>query len=315
MGRAYPCSRVTTARHQPDGRTREPRLRLTYVGFGALFAALLTITTALAQQAVTFPSAADNGTAPPTALTGYLFKPSGDAPHPALVLLHGCGGLFQHGSFMSRDFAWAAQMTQQGYVILMVDSFGPRQQGNTCSPQTFNEAVVLSRPKDAYGALAYLQAQPFVRADRVGLMGWSQGGSTVLRSIGVPSLGRPASLPRGDFRAAVAFYPGCQSLGKLAQAGWTSRIPLMVLMGGADVWDPPQQCQGFLNPAMSRGAPIDIHVYPGAYHDWDFPAEPIRQVPQFKTKDGVVPITGTDPAARADALQRVPAFFARYLNQ
>jgi dienelactone hydrolase len=62
------------------------------------------------------------------------------------------------------------------------------------------------RPKDAYAALQYLQAQPFVQPDRVGLMGWSQGGGTVLRTVNDKSIGRPATLAR-DFKAAVSFYP------------------------------------------------------------------------------------------------------------
>jgi len=35
--------------------------------------------------------------------------------------------------------------------------------------------------------------------------------------------------------------------------------------------------------------------------------------PHFRTAAGVVPIQGTDPAARQDALSRVPAFLGRYL--
>jgi hypothetical protein len=58
-----------------------------------------------------------------------------------------------------------------------------------------------------YGALLFMQAQSFVRPDRVGIMGWSQGGGALLFAIGTQSFSRPAQLPRGDFRAAVAFYP------------------------------------------------------------------------------------------------------------
>jgi dienelactone hydrolase len=79
---------------------------------------------------------------------------------------------------------------------------------------------------DAYGALAYLQAQDFVRGDRIGVVGWSQGGGVILFSIGVPSLGRPAGLaPASDFKAAVAFYPGSCNDQRLPGA-WTTAIPL-----------------------------------------------------------------------------------------
>jgi len=32
-------------------------------------------------------------TEPATALTGFLVKPAGDGPFPAIVLMHGCGGI------------------------------------------------------------------------------------------------------------------------------------------------------------------------------------------------------------------------------
>jgi dienelactone hydrolase len=90
----------------------------------------------------------------------------------------------------------------------MVDSFAPRGRGAMCSPQAFDIELYRSkRPRDAYGALLFLQAQPFVRPDRMAVMGWSQGGGDLLFAIGTLSVSRPAQLARGDFRAAVAFYP------------------------------------------------------------------------------------------------------------
>jgi dienelactone hydrolase len=68
----------------------------------------------------------------------------------------------------------------------------------------------VDRPKDAYAALQYLQAQPFVKADRVDLIGWSQGGGVVLLSINDKSIGRPEGLAH-EFRTAVSFYPGACS--------------------------------------------------------------------------------------------------------
>ena len=150
-------------------------------------------------------------------------------------------------------------------------------------------------------------------ADRIGVIGWSQGGGVTLLSIGQPSLGRPAALPKGDFRAAVAFYPGsCRD--ERLPAGWTIRIPLLILMGAEDVWTPMAPCKAVAEAAIARGASIEMQVYPGAYHAFDAPNLRIQQLPNYVTRTGVVPIIGTDPAARQDALARVPAFLARYLG-
>jgi len=73
-------------------------------------------------------------------------------------------------------------------------------------------------------------------------------------------------------------------------------------------------CQAFIGAVAARGAPVWMQIYPGAYHAFDAPNLAKRERPEYITRAGVVPIVATDPAARADALQRVPEFFARYLG-
>jgi dienelactone hydrolase len=270
---------------------------------------LLWCGTATAQDSVHFKSL--DGT---TELDGYLYRPAGEGRHPAVVGLHGCSGLFSRatGAIAPIYREWAAELNRLGYVVLMVDSFRPRNHGEMCSIQGFELDLYRTRPKDAYGALWYLQSQPFVRGDRIGLVGWSQGGGVTLFSIGAQSLGRPANLPQGDFRAAVAFYPGSCNLER-QPADWTSRIPLLVLMGAEDVWTPAAPCKTFLDGAIGRGAPIETQVYPGAYHAFDAPDLARTELPAYRTRAGVVPIIGTDPAARQDARVRLPAFLALHL--
>jgi dienelactone hydrolase len=66
--------------------------------------------------------------------------------------------------------------------------------------------------------------------------------------------------------------------------------------------------------AAARRSPAGVVACPGAYHGFDAPSNPRRELPDYRTRDGVVPIAGTDPAARGDALLRVPAFLDRYLR-
>lgn len=280
----------------------------------AAIAGLLWSGAAAAQEVVHFPSLEDNGPGQPaTTLDGYLFRPSGPGPHPAVVGLHGCSGMLSQSGQMSPIYReWGNELARLGYVVLIVDSLTPRRHGEMCSTTGFDLAIYRKRPRDAYGALWFLQSQPFVRADRVAAIGWSQGGGVVLLSIPTQSLGRPAALPHGDFRAAVAFYPGSCNNERLP-AGWTSTTPLLILQGAEDVWTPLAPCQAFASTAIGRGAHIEMQVYPGAYHAFDAPNRARTELPQYTTRAGVVPIVGTDPAARADAFARVPAFLARYL--
>jgi dienelactone hydrolase len=274
------------------------------------------VAAAAQQHLVHFPSLDDNGPGrSATMLDGYLFRPSSGGKDPAVVFLHGCGGLLRrNGEIQPRETVWAEELNRHGYIVLMVDSFGPRHQGSMCAHVNFNAAVYRARPHDAYGALLFLQAQPFVSSERIGVIGWSEGGGVVLFSIRTQSSGRPARLPHSDFRAAVAFYPGSCDERKQG-APWSSAIPLLVLLGAKDVWSPAEPCRQLLASAVAGGSPVEMQIYPGAYHDFDWPDMPVHQSPQFRTIAGVIPIQGTDPAARRDALARVPAFLDRHLMQ
>jgi dienelactone hydrolase len=252
-------------------------------------------------------------------VTGYLYRPQGGAAaapaqqparHPAMILMHGCTGLWMHdGTMNTREVAWAKAYVAMGYAALIVDSFRPRGIENMCSPDTFDAQVYDSRPLDAYAALAWLQGQDFIAPDRIGLMGWSQGGGAVLLATRADYEGRPAALPGGDFRAAVAMYPGsCHA--SVFRTTWTTSIPILVLIGGRDVWTPADPCRALTATAASFGGDVRLHVYPTAYHDFDWPDEALTKLPQYTTSDGGVPIIGMDPVAAADAHVRVPAFLA-----
>jgi len=146
-----------------------------------------------------------------------------------------------HGKIGARDRAWAASLNAVGYVVLMVDSFTTRGVHQMCAPSHYQRTVFDARPFDAYAALLYLQALPDVFGDRIGLMGWSEGGGALLATIRQRSIARPAYLPQGDFRAAVGFYPARCNLRQ--QGPWISSIPLLVLTGLDDVWTPAAPCR------------------------------------------------------------------------
>ncbi len=283
-----------------------------------LLAFLLSLgltTSAAAQEAVHFSSLDGANGAPPTRLDGYMFRPTraGPGPAPAVVFLHGCGGLISAIShnIMSREVDWAKHLNAQGITVLMVDSFTPRGSGEMCSTSGFKMWLYMKRPADAYGALAFLQTQPYVARDKVGVIGWSNGGGAVLFTV-AKRPNKPA-ITGPDFRAAIAFYPGsCDS--QRVGTDWTTAVPLLILQGEKDVWTPAKPCEALAQQAVALGGPVEFHAYPGAYHDFDWPNLKRKELTSYTTSKGVVPITGEDPAAHADAIRRVQAFLARHLT-
>ena len=138
-------------------------------------------------------------------------------------------------------------------------------------------------------------------------MGWSNGGMASLWAV------RPRATPHDgvpDFRSAVAFYPGCRRLGELA---WSARVPTLILIGRADDWTAPAPCEQMVAGARGRSALASLMVYPGAYHEFDRPDFPVRELSGFAyTADGSGRAhIGTNAAARTDALKRVPEWLMR----
>jgi len=219
-----------------------------------LIAALLALapSPASAEQRVKFDSAASRGGGAAIGVQGYLTKPRGDGPFPAVVLLHNCLGLpADRRAIGERIASW-------GYVALFVDDFASRGLKETCAVD-FPEGL-----SDAYGALDYLAAAPYVDAKAIAAIGWSQGADTAL-SI---ASGRSASanaLPDGpQFKAAAALYPPCAN-----QSGAPMRIPTLILVGGADVVTPSADCERLASAQPDGRSRVKLVVYPGAEHGFD----------------------------------------------
>ena len=119
-------------------------MRLTLV-LVALLAVSTACGNAVAQQKVRFAALDGKDGAAPTVLDAYLFRPDGSGPRPAIVFMHGCGGLFARttNAIVSRETAWRQQLVDKGFVVLMVDGFTPRDTGEMCSRTRF-QGVALS---------------------------------------------------------------------------------------------------------------------------------------------------------------------------
>src|SRR5215470_16482967 len=147
-------------------------------------------------ETVRFPSVAVGSSPAGPEITGRLYRPSGAGPFRAIVLAHPCSGLGD-----STD-DWGKRLASWGYVVLAPDSFGPRGVKSVCAKGTIVSGT--ARVADIAGAIDYLNAQPFVRKNDIGLIGHSHGGWTTMRAV----QGSFGLAGRG-LRAAVAYYPSC----------------------------------------------------------------------------------------------------------
>jgi dienelactone hydrolase len=104
--------------------------------------------------------------AKPAQLFGYLARPDGSDPSPAVLILHGCQG------FSSSTARLADRQKSWGYLGLAVDNLGPRGLADACGQFFIGHAL------DAYAALKFLSQQSFVDRNRIAVLGRSMGGSS-----------------------------------------------------------------------------------------------------------------------------------------
>jgi hypothetical protein len=101
------------------GRIRRADAKWLAKAIGALLLAVSA--PALAAETAAFPSLDSPVTGgKPTELRGLLMKPDGSGPFPAIVALHGCGGLFKEGALVARE--------------RLGQSFSPRTGTSCCFP-------------------------------------------------------------------------------------------------------------------------------------------------------------------------------------
>jgi len=247
--------------------------------------------TVSAGEQITFKSADSTVSAP---IPATVFRPKGTGPFPGVVLLHVCSGIRAY------DSKWAEWLANLGYVAILPDSLSPRNMSTACEAGrlTFREHAL-----DGLGALAYLRSQPDVIPTKIAVMGWSHGGGATLISASARFINttRPEG---GGYQAAIAFYPVCAAFldGNLA-------TPLLMLMGSADDWTPPDRCVERGTALQSAGTPIEWKVYKGAMHTFDEPG-PNRVV----RISGRTYHLGYDRTAAKDAHDQVQRFLKAYLQ-
>src|SRR6185503_11809948 len=200
----------------------------------------------------------------PDSIAGTLRIPGRPGRMPAMVLMHGIGGM---GVAMD---VWAEKLNAMGVATFAMDSFAGRP------PATPAPVSPLARVVDAYKALELLAAHPRIDAARIGVMGFSHGGAAALYT----SLNRFArQLGPADgrrFAAHVVFYPGCNQ--SYREDEDVTGSPIRIFHGAADDWLPASACREYAARLRKAGRDAVFTEYEGALHSFDNPGlkQPVR---------------------------------------
>jgi len=202
---------------------------------------------------------------------GTLVLPKGvsaDSPVPAMVIMHGSGGIKE-----GREMEYAQLFAANGIASLVIDYYEPRgvteQTPYVMKTMIATEVDVMS---DAYSALKILGTHPSIDTQKIGVTGYSYGGMGTryalderLKNIMAPDI--------PPFALHMDIYGPChQTLGYSGTTG----APYLAIHGDADNSVDPALCQEVYKEIEVGGSKVESHVIAGAGHAWEN-ADPLSE--------------------------------------
>jgi carboxymethylenebutenolidase len=210
-----------------------------------------------------------------------LYTPAGKGPFPAIIVIHEWWGL----NDWVKD--QAAKLAGEGYVALAIDLYRGKVATTPDMAHEIMRGVPEDRAKrDLHAAFAFLEAQPNVKKNRIGAIGWCMGGGYSL----------DVALQEPTLAADVINY------GHLAtdpEALKKINAPILGLFGGQDQGIPPADVKKFGETLDKMGKKIDIKIYDDAGHAFENPNNK----------------AGYRPDDAADAWKRTVSFLAENLKK
>ncbi len=202
-----------------------------------------------------------------------VFRPrTGAGPYPVFIQFHGCSG-FRAGWTKS----WADVATSAGFIVIAVDSNGPRGIDRERALKTVcagKELIGQERAGDVAAAIEIAKAQEGADASRIVLGGWSHGAWTVMDYFALEGAGAaPASLTRKPARAPVAgavlFYPYCGEGTWSRIAAWAQEPPTLMFVAGRDSVVSAAECESAAEKLRREGVQVELVEYETADHAFD----------------------------------------------
>jgi carboxymethylenebutenolidase len=186
-------------------------------------------------------------------VTGLLYTPAGKGPFPALIVIHEYWGL---NDWLKEQ---ASKFADQSYVALAIDLYRGKVADNPDLAHELMRGVPEDRAsRDLRAAFDYLAAQPNVKNDRIGSIGWCMGGGYSLRvAILEPTLAADV----------INYGPLITDPAELKKIN----APILGSFGGQDRGITPDDVKKFQQALTQLGKKADIKIYPNAGHAFENP--------------------------------------------
>ena len=195
-----------------------------------------------------------------TLLAGELRIPPGNGRVPAVILVHGSGGLS-----LSVE-RWAQELNGIGVAAFLLDSFSGRGITSTVNDQSKLHGLLLM--VDAYKALGILIKHPRIDANRIAIMGFSKGAIAAVYSSNERFREVYAPVNGARFAAHIGLYTNCNTT--FHDDDKVTDAPIRLFHGSADDWVAIGPCRAYVDRLKKSGVDATLTEYPGAQHGYDF---------------------------------------------
>lgn len=257
-----------------------------------------------------------------TNIHAALFTPDNPGPRPVIVILHGSGGMMLTGhnvgegdptQVMDGQFVyWGATLQTLGYAVIIPSSYESRGFIDwDHRPAGMDDPTrLVFQVYDAYGALATTCNLPGVDCFRAGVLGFSAGATATLMTqqtnmANLPQFSSLGSAIQGEFKTAVAYYPGCGLSDLVSLSSPDAYFPSAPVQVWHASLDPlVENCATRESQAATAASehgqsknPFSLFVYPGVGHGFD---------------SG--PTNDVETAAQQDARPKTQAIFSSILS-
>jgi dipeptidyl-peptidase-4 len=121
-------------------------------------------------------------------LDGWCLKPPDFDPqkkYPLFFQVYGePAGTTVNDRWGGNGCLWHLMLAQKGYIVASVDNRGtPQPRGRAWRKIIYRQIGILASQDQAAAAKSLIEKWPFVDADRIGIWGWSGGGSMTLNMM------------------------------------------------------------------------------------------------------------------------------------
>lgn len=179
---------------------------------------------------------------------------------PVMLIMHGSAAPRER-----RENAYAEEFLKLGVAAAIINSFALRGIKSTVRDQS--QVSSTDMMIDAVNVMRVVAARPDVDASRIGLIGFSKGGSVAVKA----ALKRYEKFvdKRGhEFSFLIAMYPWC---GDMPFDFTPTGASLFMMLGEADTYAGVSACEEFGERLKKNGGDVTVKVFANAEHDWDTP--------------------------------------------